>query len=173
MRAGGTTNGKRILLVIAAAALAACGGSRPDPSAGAASGADASQHRPTPSGACTASYEAEDPLSPSYKSHAPLRTVVGHGHVLTGTVPSSRDCAPISGARVELWPEIAGKGHPDAQRATVLAAADGNYRLQSDPPEHIHLRASAPGFRPMASNRYRPEDFPTHRFDILLAPADG
>jgi hypothetical protein len=62
---------------------------------------------------------------------------------------------------------------PDAQRATVLAAADGSYRFQSDPPEHIHLRASAPGFRPMASNRYHPEDFPTHSFDILLAPADG
>jgi hypothetical protein len=97
MGAGGTTNGKRILLVIAAAAaLAACDGPRDDPSEGAAPGADASQHRPAPSGSCTASYEAED-----------------------------------------------------------------------------HLRASAPGFRPMASNRYHPEDFPTHSFDILLAPADG
>jgi hypothetical protein len=25
----------------------------------------------------------------------------------------------------------------------------------------------------MASNRYHPEGFPTHSFDILLAPADG
>jgi hypothetical protein len=173
MRAGRITNGARILLVIAAAALAACDGPRPDSSGGAASGADASQDRPAASGGCTASYEAEDPLSPSYKPDAPRRTVVGHGHVLTGTVRSSRDCAPIPGAQVELWPEIAGKGHPDAQRATVVAAADGSYRFQSDPPEHIHLRASAPGFRPMASNRYHPEDFPTHSFDILLAPADG
>jgi protocatechuate 3,4-dioxygenase beta subunit len=97
--------------------------------------------------------------------------VVGQGHVLTGTVRSSRDCAPVAGARVELWPEIAGQGHPDSQRATVLTAADGGYRFQSDPPEHIHMLVSAEGFEPLASNRYHPEGGQRGRFDILLTPS--
>jgi protocatechuate 3,4-dioxygenase beta subunit len=91
--------------------------------------------------------------------------------VLTGTVRSRRDCAPVAGARVELWPEIAGQGHPDAQRATVLTDAGGRYRFQSDPPEHIHMLVSAEGFEPLASNRYHPEGRASGRFDILLTPA--
>jgi hypothetical protein len=159
MRAGRATDAARVLLiVVAAAALVACGGPPP---------------APPPSGGCTASYDGGDGLSPSYRPNAPVRTVVGHGHVLTGVVRSGRDCTPIAGARVELWPEIAGKGHPDAQRATVLAATDGSYRFESDPPEHIHMRVSAPGFRPVATNRYHPEGHPTGRFDILLTPAAG
>jgi protocatechuate 3,4-dioxygenase beta subunit len=89
-----------------------------------------------------------------------VRAVVGTGHVLTGTVRSARDCGPIAGARVELWPEIAGKGHPDDQRATVLTGPDGRYRFQSDPPEHIHMLVSADGFEPVASNRYHPRAGP-------------
>jgi protocatechuate 3,4-dioxygenase beta subunit len=123
------------------------------------------------SGACTAGYEEADTLSPSYRPGAPLRAVVGQGHVLTGTVRSGRDCAPVAGARVELWPEIAGQGHPDAQRATVLTAADGGYRFQSDPPAHIHMLVSAEGFEPLASNRYHPEGRTSGRFDILLVPS--
>jgi len=91
--------------------------------------------------------------------------------VLTGTVRSRRDCAPVAGARVELWPEIAGKGHPDAQRATVLTDAGGRYRFQSDPPEHIHMLVSAEGFEPLASNRYHPEGRASGHLDILLTPA--
>ena len=100
-----------------------------------------------------------------------MRSVVGKGHVLTGTVRSRRDCAPVAGARVELWPEIAGQGHPDAQRATVLTDAAGRYRFQSDPPEHIHMLVSAKGFEPLASNRYHPEGRASGRLDILLTPA--
>ncbi|HET9558041.1 MAG TPA: carboxypeptidase regulatory-like domain-containing protein, partial [Actinomycetota bacterium] len=144
----------RLLLVLAAAAVLAAG-------------CDRSTSQPPPAaGTCTAGYEAADTLSPSYRPGAPVRAVVGQGHVLTGTVRSGRDCAPVAGARVELWPEIAGQGHPDAQRATVLTAADGGYRFQSDPPEHIHMLVSAEGFEPVASNRYHPEGRPTGRFDI-------
>jgi protocatechuate 3,4-dioxygenase beta subunit len=91
--------------------------------------------------------------------------------VLSGTVRSARDCAPVAGARVELWPEIAGLGHPDGQRATILTGPDGGYRFQSDPPEHIHMLVSAEGFEPVASNRYHPEGRAAGRFDILLPPA--
>jgi hypothetical protein len=122
-------------------------------------------------GDCPAGYEEPDRLSPSYKPGAPVREVVGDGHLLTGTVRSARDCAPVAGARVELWPEIAGLGHPDEQRATVLTGADGGYRFQSDPPEHIHMLISAEGFEPVASNRYHPEGRAAGRFDVVLPPA--
>ena len=152
----------RLLLVpvLAAVLAAGCDRSAPPPAPPA----------PPAAGACVASYEEPDSLSPSYRPGAPVRAVVGQGHMLTGTVRSSRDCAPVAGARVELWPEIAGQGHPDSQRATVLTAADGTYRFQSDPPEHIHMLVSAAGFEPLASNRYHPEGKTTGRFDVLLTP---
>lgn len=157
----------RLLLVLVLAAVLAAGCHRADPPPPVPSTAPPA----AASGACTASYEEPDALSPSYRPGAPVRAVVGQGHVLTGTVRSSRDCAPVAGARVELWPEIAGQGHPDSQRATVLTAADGGYRFQSDPPEHIHMLVSAEGFEPLASNRYHPEGRPAGRFDILLTPS--
>ena len=121
--------------------------------------------------ACPDGYRAGDTLSPTYRPGAPVREVVGRGHVLTGTVRSARDCAPIPGARVELWREIAGRGHPDSQRATVLSGPDGRYRFQCDPPEHIHMLVSAAGFEPVASNRYHPEGRAAGRVDVLLRPS--
>src|SRR4051794_14415257 len=44
-----------------------------------------------------------DPPGP-YNSAAPARPVVGRGHVVTGTVRSSRDCAPVAGARLVMTP---------------------------------------------------------------------
>jgi Carboxypeptidase regulatory-like domain len=158
----------RLLLVLVLAAVLAAGCDRP---ASAPVPATAAPAAPAAGGTCSAGYEEADALSPSYRPGAPVRAVVGQGHVLTGTVRSSRDCAPIAGARVELWPEIAGQGHPDAQRATVLTAADGGYRFQSDPPEHIHMLVSAEGFEPVASNRYHPEGRAAGRFDVLLPPS--
>jgi protocatechuate 3,4-dioxygenase beta subunit len=156
----------RILLVPLLAAVLVAGCERaapptPVPSTAAPTAA---------AGACVAGYEEPDALSPSYRPGAPVREVVGQGHVLTGTVRSSRDCRPVAGARVELWPEIAGQGHPDGQRATVVTGADGGYRFQSDPPEHIHMLVSAEGFEPLASNRYHPEGRAAGRFDVLLTP---
>ncbi|HEV3011702.1 MAG TPA: hypothetical protein VG499_00355, partial [Actinomycetota bacterium] len=87
----------RIVLVPLLAAVLAAGCDRaapppPVPSTAAPTAA---------AGACAAGYEELDALSPSYRPGAPVREVVGQGHVLTGTVRSSRDCAPVAGARVE------------------------------------------------------------------------
>jgi hypothetical protein len=156
-----------LVLLLAAVLAAGCDRAAPPPAPPATSAPVAA------AGACAAAarYEEPDTLSPTYRPGAPVRSVVGKGHVLTGTVRSRRDCAPVAGARVELWPEIAGQGHPDAQRATVLTDAGGRYRFQSDPPEHIHMLVSAEGFEPLASNRYHPEGRASGRFDILLTPA--
>ena len=160
-----------LVLVLAAALAAGC-----DRATAPAASPSTTVPAPGPAAAaagssCEAGYEEPDTLSPSYRPGAPVRAVVGTGHVLTGTVRSARGCTPVAGARVELWPEIAGKGHPDDQRATVVTGPDGRYRFQSDPPEHIHMLVSAGGFEPVASNRYHPEGRTTGRFDVVLTPS--
>jgi hypothetical protein len=157
----------RLLLVLAVAAALAAGCDRP---ASRPTAATTVAPAAAAAGGCGGGEEA-DTLSPTYRPGAPVRAVVGHGHVLTGTVRSGRDCAPVAGARVELWPEIAGRGHPDSQRATVITGADGRYRFQSDLPDHIHMLVSAPGFEPVASNRYHPEGRPSGTFDVVLPPS--
>jgi len=163
----------RSLLVLLLAAVVAAGCDRAAPPPAPPATSPAASAPVAAAGACAAAarYEEPDTLSPTYRPGAPVRSVVGKGHVLTGTVRSRRDCAPVAGARVELWPELAGQGHPDAQRATVLTDAGGRYRFQSDPPEHIHMLVSAEGFEPLASNRYHPEGRASGRLDILLTPA--
>ena len=153
-----------LLLVLLLAAVLAAGCDRAAAPPSAATPAPAA-------GACRASYDTPDELSETYRPGAPVRSVVGQGHVLIGTVRSERDCAPIAGARVELWPDVGGQGHPDDQRATVITGADGGYRFQSDPPDHIHVLVSAAGFQPVASNRYHPEGRASGTFDVLLPPS--
>jgi protocatechuate 3,4-dioxygenase beta subunit len=120
----------------------------------------------------TCSPTFDDGLSPSYKPDTPVRSVVGHGHVLTGVVLSSRDCQPIPNAKLEFWPEIEDKGHPEEQRAMLYTDSEGRYRFECDQPEHIHMRISAPGFRTLANNSYHPEGQPEGVFNIVLVPAN-
>lgn len=119
------------------------------------------------SGACEPT--VDDGLSPSYRADSPVRTRVGSGHLLTGVVRSSADCSPIAGAKVELWPEYAGRGHPDSARATVFTDSRGAYRFECEQPEHIHMQISAPGYITIAQNSYHPEGS-RGRFDVTLAP---
>jgi protocatechuate 3,4-dioxygenase beta subunit len=112
----------------------------------------------------------DDGVSPSYKPNAPERTVVGHGHVLTGVVLSSVDCQPIADVKLEFWPEEVGLGHPDSSRATFFTDANGYYRFESNLPEHIHIRVSAPGYRTIGINSYHPEGQAEGKFDIVLEP---
>jgi protocatechuate 3,4-dioxygenase beta subunit len=123
---------------------------------------------PASSQACTPTYE--DPASPTYVSGAPVRSVVGKGHVLTGTVRSSADCASISGAKLELWPEDPAGGHPDRFRATLYTDAAGAYRFECNPTDHIHMRISAPGYHGIFTNAYHTQGRTEGTFDIVLAP---
>jgi len=112
----------------------------------------------------------DDGLSPSFNAGAPVRSSVGRGHVLAGLVVSTRDCSPIANAKLELWPEYAGKGHPDEARATLFTDESGRYRFECDPPEHIHMRISAAGYVSISQNSYHPEGRTTGTFDIALQP---
>ena len=111
-----------------------------------------------------------DELSPSYKPDSPVRSVVGQGHILTGVVRSSVDCAPIPNVKLELWPEEPGVGHPDEYRSTVFTDGSGAYRFECNPTDHIHMRISAQGYHSIASNAYHPEGQPEGIFDIVLEP---
>jgi hypothetical protein len=123
---------------------------------------------PTATRHCTPTND--DGVSPTYFPNTPVRSVVGHGHVLTGVVRSSRDCAPIANAKLEFWPEEANKGHPDTSRATLFSDQEGRYRFECNPPEHIHMRISAPGYRTIGNNSYHPNGRTEGTFDIVLAP---
>ena len=120
-----------------------------------------------------------DSLGPFYKPDAPLRSSLGKGYVMTGTVKSAGDCKPISKAAIEFWltnPE----GHYDDQhRATVISDPAGTYRFESHRPTdygfrppHIPLRISAKGFKPLVTQHYPGEGTSKARFDIVLIPID-
>jgi uncharacterized protein (DUF885 family) len=111
-----------------------------------------------------------DQGSPTYKPDMPVRSSVGKGHVLTGYVLSSAGCAPIAGARVELWPDAEGRGHPDEYRATLFTDKDGRYTFESPMSDHIHMRISAHGYRGIFSNAYHSEGRAQGTFNVTLAP---
>jgi protocatechuate 3,4-dioxygenase beta subunit len=96
--------------------------------------------------------------------------VVGKGHILTGVVRSSKDCAPVANVKLEFWPEEGNLGHPDSARATLFSGEDGSYRFECNPPDHIHMRISAPGYRTIGMNSYHPEGKAEGTFDIVLLP---
>jgi protocatechuate 3,4-dioxygenase beta subunit len=121
-----------------------------------------------PSSSCKPTLD--DGVSPSYKPNTPERNVVGHGHVLTGVVLSSKTCEPIAHARLEFWPEEEGLGHLDSSRATFFADENGKYRFECKLPEHIHMRISASGYRTIGVNSYHPEGQPEGIFDVVLEP---
>jgi protocatechuate 3,4-dioxygenase beta subunit len=44
-----------------------------------------------------------DMLGPFYEPGAPVRTRVGSGYVLSGTVLAAKECKPIPNAQIEFW----------------------------------------------------------------------
>jgi protocatechuate 3,4-dioxygenase beta subunit len=117
-------------------------------------------------------------LGPFYKSGADLRTSVGKGYVLSGTIKSSRDCSIIAGAMIELWlaagPDNA---YSDAYRTTIYSDKAGSYRFESPVPQpiegrppHIHLKVSSRGFQTLVTQHYPESGRTTATFDIVLIP---
>jgi protocatechuate 3,4-dioxygenase beta subunit len=101
-----------------------------------------------------------DALGPFYEPGAPVRSKVGTGYVLRGRVLTT-GCRPIGRARIEFWLVNPRGRYDDAHRATVIAARDGRYRLESNRPPgyegrppHIHVRVTARGFRTLVTQHY-------------------
>ena len=119
-----------------------------------------------------------DIVGPYYKAGAPVRSEVGSGHVLKGTVRAASDCAPIAGARIEFWLTGAGGRYTDDLRATVLADAQGRYRFASsfpvryaDAQPHIHIKVTAKGYRTLATRYFPPAGRPEGIFDLVVVRA--
>ena len=127
--------------------------------------------------AATCKPTGSDTLGPFYKPNAPVRSSVGTGYVLRGTVRSSKDCAAVPGAVIEFWLAGPGGEYDDAHRATVVVDALGSYRFESTVPKpyygrppHIHLRVSAKGFKTLVTQHYPDAGKTEAGFDIVLVP---
>src|SRR5207302_71556 len=72
---------------------------------------------------------AQDGFGPFGRGSPPLRSSIGRGHVLTGTVLSALDCAPLRSARVEFWQEDKTGTYRPAGSATVVTDRSGRFRF--------------------------------------------
>ena len=112
-----------------------------------------------PAAGCTPTQQ--DSFGPFGRGMPPLRSSIGHGHVLTGVVLSALNCRPLRNARVEFWQESAQGGYTRATSGTVVTDAKGRFRFEGPFPHseqgfpHIHLRVLAEGHKPLLT-RYEP-----------------
>ena len=98
---------------------------------------------------------------PFYTPNAPVKSSVGKGYYLSGVVKSAKDCADIPGAKIEFWLAAPNGTYDDEHRATLLADPSGRYMFESNfppsyasRPPHIHIRATADGFKPLVTQHY-------------------
>jgi protocatechuate 3,4-dioxygenase beta subunit len=120
-----------------------------------------------------------DMLGPFYKPDAPVRSSVGKGYVVSGTVRSSKNCLPISKARIEFWLAGPNGRYDDNHRATLFSEGSGGYRFESNfppsysnRPPHIHIRVSADGYRTIVTQHYPIAGQTQATFDLVLIPKD-
>jgi protocatechuate 3,4-dioxygenase beta subunit len=118
-----------------------------------------------------------DALGPFYEPNAPVRTSVGSGYVLSGSVLGADGCEPLRDARIEFWLANPKGEYDDAHRATVLAGERGKYRFESNVPvsyggrpPHIHIRVTAPGYRDLVTQHYPEAGQKQANFDLVLEP---
>ncbi len=116
-------------------------------------------------------------LGPFYEPNAPVRTSVGSGYVLSGSVLTADGCEPVRDARIEFWLANPKGEYDDAHRATVLAGERGRYRFESNVPvsyggrpPHIHVRVTAPGYRNLVTQHYPDAGQTQATFDLVLRP---
>ncbi len=118
-----------------------------------------------------------DMLGPFYKPDAPVRSSVGEGYLLQGTVRSAPACAPVAGARIEVWLTGPDGAYDDAHRATLFSDAAGAYRFTSNIPQayfrrppHIHIKVSAESFHILVTQHYPQPGKTAATFDLVLSP---
>ena len=116
-----------------------------------------------------------DMLGPFYEPRAPVRTSVGSGYVLSGTVLAAEECKPIPNAHIEFWLANPRGDYDDAHRATVFAGQRGRYRLESNVPVSyggrpppIPVRVRAPGYEELVTQHYPERGQRKATFDLIL-----
>lgn len=118
-----------------------------------------------------------DADGPFYRANAPIRNSIGTGYLLLGEVKSAANCAPIAGAKIEIWMTGPNGRYDDRWRATLFSRPDGRYYFQShfpgpygSRPPHIHLVVNAPGFAELITQHYPVADSAEAIFDLVLIP---
>jgi len=116
-----------------------------------------------------------DEIGPFYKPNAPLRTKIGTGYILSGTVRSAGDCRPLPSARIEFWQTGVNGEYDDAHRATIIADRQGRYRLETDLPSgyarrppHIHILVDMRGYAGLITQHYPKRGVNRATFDLVL-----
>ena len=66
-----------------------------------------------------------DEIGPFYRPNPPVRTSIGKGYLLRGTVRSAGDCWPLSNVRIEIWQAGPDGSYGDAYRATLFPTGPG------------------------------------------------
>ncbi len=119
----------------------------------------------------------QDEMGPFYRPGAPLRSRIGEGYLLTGTVRSAVDCAAIPGPLIELWQTGPDGRYDDAHRAAIITGESGYYQFETDHPAayftrppHIHIRVSAKGFDTLVTQHYLKPGTADAVFDLTLIP---
>ena len=118
-----------------------------------------------------------DEIGPFYRPNAPVRSSIGKGYLLTGTVRSSVGCSAIPKARIEVWHTGPSGNYDDAHRATLFADQQGRYRLETSVPpaygrrpSHIHLLVDAMGFEGVITQHYPAPGAKKASLDLVLVP---
>jgi polyisoprenoid-binding protein YceI len=108
----------------------------------------------------------------------PVRSSVGTGHVLRGSVRSEADCSYIPNVTLVFWLANPEGQYDDEHRATVFTDASGRYTFESNFPgvyegvrPHIHFYASAEGFQSMEFEYFPEEGQAEGTFNAVLRPA--
>lgn len=132
-----------------------------------------------PAYAATCSPTPADILGPFYKPDAPVRSSVGKGYLLQGSVRSAKDCNPIEGAKIEFWMAGPDGEYLDRYRSTLLSDKSGSYSFGSHfpppyagRPPHIHIRVSAPGHQTLVTQHYPLQGSQKAVFDLVLVPGN-
>jgi protocatechuate 3,4-dioxygenase beta subunit len=146
-----------------------------EPSKKSPSAETAESHTAAGGGPANCKPTQPDMLGPFYEPGAPVRTSVGRGHVLSGTVLAAEECKPIPKAKIEFWLTNPRGDYDDAHRATVLASQRGGYRLESNVPvsyggrpSHIHVRVMAPGREELVTQHYPERGQRKANFELVL-----
>jgi protocatechuate 3,4-dioxygenase beta subunit len=117
----------------------------------------------------------QDEIGPFYRPNSPLRSKIGTGFILKGTVRSAATCQPVSGARIEFWQAGPDGNYSDAWRATIYSDRRGRYRLTTAVPppyarrpSHIHILVDKRGYAGLITQHYPKAGARQATFDLTM-----